>query len=66
VVVYQLSSGGSLQTFSSGLEKSGLLSISILWFSAKSPLNQMKVTGRITVALFSGERRTGAPGKAYA
>jgi hypothetical protein len=66
VVVYQLSSGGSLQTFSSGLEKSGSLSISILWLSAFAPLVQVKVKGRITVALLSGERRTGAPGRAYA
>jgi hypothetical protein len=65
VVVYQLSSGGRRQTFSSGLEKSGLLSISILWLSAFAPLIQVKVSGRITVVLFSGERRTGALGRAY-
>jgi hypothetical protein len=62
-VVYQLSSSGTLQTFSSGLEKSGLLSISILWLSAFAPLIQVKVKGRITVALLSGETRTGEPGK---
>jgi hypothetical protein len=64
VVVYQLSSGGILQTFSSGLEKFGLLSISIRWLSAFAPLIQVKVKGRITVAVFSGERRTGDVGGA--
>jgi hypothetical protein len=65
--VYQLSLGGSLQTFSTTpFWKLSSLSISILWLSAFEPLTQVKVKGRVTIALLSGERRTGAPGRASA